>query len=353
MILFKQRPIWVRNAGFTLIELLVVIAIIAILIGLLLPAVQKVREAADRTKCSNNLKQIALAVHSFSDNFNQRLPDPRSNNPATFFTNSGGGRSQITEMTLWLRILPYIEQEQLYRACISGINAATGMPHSANIAFWDCAIGPGSTFRVRWQAVPPYLCPADYGIGADNRSAHTNDWSALSYGFNWQLFGGPWDTPVGVTPLHTSLLKLSTVKDGTSNTIMFGEKMAACQRPPARITQYNSNANGGNMWAYPTGQWSGEWMPQIAFRSRVNTDWTNITENWDQVPQIQPELAAGPPGSPLPNQCDTSRPSSGHPGGSLVAMADGSARVVREGITQPTWRAALLPRDGVPLGSDW
>src|SRR5262249_7235437 len=98
----------VRRRGFTLIELLVVIAIVAILIGLLLPAVQKVREAAARIKCANNLKQIGLAMHGYM-NTNDRLP------PNGVFTYNGSAMVQTSPWSAMSRILPYIEQENLFR----------------------------------------------------------------------------------------------------------------------------------------------------------------------------------------------------------------------------------------------
>src|SRR5260221_10831944 len=144
-----------RNSGFTLIELLVVIAIIAILIALLLPAVQQAREAARRTQCRNNLKQIGLALHNYHDTFT-KFP------PAMVRRTWGSGVPTQTHSNgaAWsLRIAPYLDQAPLYNIfnfnaepawADTSINAQLGAPYT------NYAVVAGST-------VPPYLCPSDPG----------------------------------------------------------------------------------------------------------------------------------------------------------------------------------------------
>src|SRR4029079_999347 len=129
-----------RRQGFTLIELLVVIAIIAVLIGLLLPAVQKVREAAARAKSQNNLKQIALAVHNYNDAYQGKLP--ALTDLGTGAPNGWGYNS------LFFNILPYVEQDNVYRLFQKGTAAG-------NALYFNATGGAAKTI------IPTYLSPAD------------------------------------------------------------------------------------------------------------------------------------------------------------------------------------------------
>jgi len=174
------RPL---RKGFTLIELLVVIAIIAILIGLLLPAVQKVREAAARLQCQNNLKQIGLGIYNFESSY-KRFPTAGAQSAAL-----GIPASQVGFETMgWgYQILPFIEQDNLYK-----IGQASG-PYN-----WNAAIGKAMVE----VPVPIYLCPS-----RGNRVSQVASWGSVyamgDYAgvmVEWETDGGAWQTSQGDTP---------------------------------------------------------------------------------------------------------------------------------------------------------
>ena len=209
-----------RWRGFTLIELLVVIAIIAVLVGLLLPAVQKVREAAGRVTAQNNLKQIGIAVHSCHDTFG-KVPTVHG-----AFPNSANGTDWAAPYnpshfgTMQYFLLPFIEQDNVYR---------TTTTHSYNSQ----------------AVIKTYMSPADPSLPAEGRT-----WSnrgAVSYHANWHAFGGGWgeDWQVGGKAVIPR-----SFPDGTSNTIGFVERYAICGTPGTgdgigyvRIKQFQANTS--------------------------------------------------------------------------------------------------------------
>jgi len=157
--------------GFTLIELLVVIAIIAILIGLLLPAVQKVREAAARMSCSNNLKQIGVAIHNYASTYGgTQLPALTSSTGAPTYGNYQG--------CILITLLPFIEQNNLYMTS----TAVTGNT-------WDGSGNINAAGPVRCQTIKTYVCPSDFTVSNYWSGAQVGGWKAACYGANLQVFG--------------------------------------------------------------------------------------------------------------------------------------------------------------------
>ncbi|MBI1832635.1 MAG: DUF1559 domain-containing protein [Planctomycetes bacterium] len=282
-----------RRTAFTLIELLVVIAIIAILIGLLLPAVQKVRAASARTQCLNNLKQIALAVQNYHDT-TKKLP------PA-FTTNSGSWR-----YISWLaRILQFMGNVPLYQQ----IDA-----QAKNGAYaWN-----NTTYPALGLPMPIYNCPADW------RGAQVGQAFGLTIGFTGYLgnSGINYRTRDGViitsSNLATSFITMNLITDGASNTLLVGE------RPPSN-----------DLWF---GWWFAGWGQAGDGSCDVVPGTSELTNNtyFTYSPTCNNATVYPYKDGKVTNPCDTFHYWSMHSGGSNFLLGDGSARFFSYDVSNAT-----------------
>jgi prepilin-type N-terminal cleavage/methylation domain-containing protein/prepilin-type processing-associated H-X9-DG protein len=292
--------------GFTLIELLVTIAITAVLIGLLLPAIQQIRGAAARIKCGNQIKQIVLAAHSAHDS-NGSLPPGIGHYPAS--TSKAYG-------TAFYFLLPYLEQNNLYQRSYS---RSSGWYFVGNYGVYS-------------TEVQSFICPSDPsapkpGIGKDLMG---NNWGVTSYGVNAGAACLVDSSGLIISPERFARMP-SDFADGTANTILFAEKYAQC---------FNANyPAGGNYWAYYfTGANLQPFHPGFA------VSWNTYSVGPASKFQVTP--------NPYNGKCDPTMASSPHSGGIQVGMADGSVRFLSANITMYTWWYLCTPSGGEVIPSE-
>ncbi|MCE9565707.1 MAG: DUF1559 domain-containing protein [Planctomycetes bacterium] len=333
--MFQNRP---HRRAFTLIELLVVIAIIAILIGLLLPAVQKVRESAARMKCSNNMKQLALAVHNYESS-NLVLP-PAGRGYGWCSSDAGGtGDKIILNMSGWVLVLPFMEQSALFSKlkldqAFSNENTGycCGFTGNLNGTLAGDASTNGNGALMATQ-IAGFNCPSDPAVRDEPASGAYGPGGALKGTLvNYDFIASRYDSGLVVPPVgnsgcnywkrsspgvrymfgENSTTKMQDIKDGTSNTFMLGEQTVL-------------TANGeSNPWGY-----RGWVMTGVDPTGGINV-WAVVSG----VPQVGNLASWGQAGSlHTGNGCN-------------FAMGDGSVRFVRAAIGSTALQQTCIMADG-------
>jgi len=284
-----------RDRGFTLIELLVVIAIIAILIGLLLPAVQKVREAAARSTCQNNLKQIGLGIHNYASGHQDKLPG--------FMSYSSGGQPMYA-MPFFMHLYPEMEQDNIYRR--SSYTDGWGNNNHAAV-------------------VKTLLCPSDPTHSQGLCTSGATGWAGSSYAPSSNMFGqaNAWDW-TSSTFYSRSKYNIGNIPDGSSNTIGVVERFAS----------------------HPYYGWSNAALYPI---DGINWGWNHVGAAYGPWGLYTPQVNSSPSGS---NPAHPYYPNTRHSACQVLLM-DGSVRGATASVNGTTWSYLIQPEDGQVIPGDW
>jgi prepilin-type N-terminal cleavage/methylation domain-containing protein len=325
--------------GFTLIELLVVIAIIAILIGLLLPAVQKVRESAAKIECINKLHNIGVALVGINDQ-NKTLPPI-----------SGPFKRANSNGTIFYWLLPFMDNEPLYdyprppQGTVPYDHYSFPLPNDVD--------GPPGVGPIVSAQLKIYQCPVDASnTGTDPGTA----WGYGSYSANYQVFGNPDAYGSATDPYGMGITGRAripfTFRDGTSNTVVFAENYARCG-----ITTFNPPINPPIpiLWGYgviPNTQFDHRSVPMFAYGPKNGIPSYNSPGALAYFGVVGPNVKfqARPD---MNTQCYPGQAQTPHTGNMQVCLADGTVRSVDSDIVPTTWWAACTPSNRDPLGDDW
>jgi prepilin-type N-terminal cleavage/methylation domain-containing protein/prepilin-type processing-associated H-X9-DG protein len=343
-----------RRRGFTLIELLVVIAIIAVLIALLLPAVQSAREAARRSQCLNNLKQMGLGMH----NYHQAVGTfPMGNTIAAYsYSSAPQGTTTWGTFSAHALLLPYLEQQPLYNSCNFSWNVWYGTGNKINATVWNTKVNA-------------FLCPSDNYAGTSYLNSY---YGSFGTGTN------PWSTQTnGIFAPEQTAYSIAAVTDGTSNTICFVEALTG--NPTNYTAPWRSYVSGvlGTVPCtlllndarqnLPAVMQVAQQCVQLIQSGSVGTNndrgqyWQTGSPGLSLTSIIIPPSSASFRIAGCRWDCSAGCgidfghifvPSSNHPGGVNVLFADGSVRFVKSSVNQLTWMALGSTNDGEVITAD-